>query len=219
MNTCAITDCERPVNSLGLCAVHYRRKLRGSPNWDRPAAARTAPRCIVEGCDAHVLAKAMCSAHYARQQKYGDPTKVMKKRSATGICAFSGCEKPHDSLGFCSTHAARVRKSGDVNVTGKGGPKRRPGHRSLTKSGYVALYLPDHVLATKSGLMLEHRSVLFDKIGLGPHRCHHCSAAIGWRWPLPHRLETDHLDWDKTNNTPGNLVPSCIHCNSQRRKS
>lgn len=37
MKTCYLAHCSARSRSLGLCANHYRRKLRGSPGWDQPS--------------------------------------------------------------------------------------------------------------------------------------------------------------------------------------
>lgn len=72
----------------------------------------------------------------------------------------------------------------------------------------------------------KHRLILFDKIGPGEHACHHCGKLVSWDVSI-HRdrahsddhtraLVSDHLDFDKLNNDPDNLVPSCNLCNSTR---
>ena len=64
-----------------------------------------------------------------------------------------------------------------------------------------------------------HRLVLYNKIGPGPHPCHWCHKPVNW---LPGKstgsgaLVADHLDQNKTNNAPDNLVPSCHGCNAYR---
>lgn len=39
------------------------------------------------------------------------------------------------------------------------------GYRRRTTKGYIALYRPDHPMATKDGLVMEHRLVMEEKIG------------------------------------------------------
>lgn len=86
-------------------------------------------------------------------------------------------------------------------------------------SGYkVVCGLTGHPLADTQGKMFEHQYVLYEKIGAGPHSCYHCGDEVVWRseaWS--NRLSADHLDWNKTNNAPENLVPSCLPCNSRRQ--
>lgn len=85
---------------------------------------------------------------------------------------------------------------------------------SKTSNGYVICARhADHVIAPPSGVMYEHRMVLFDSIGEGPHRCHWCSTPINWGAGL----EVDHLDHVRDNNTPSNLVATCHGCNVKRR--
>jgi len=94
-------------------------------------------------------------------------------------------------------------------------PARSAGH------GYIAIYRPEHPLAKRTGWQYEHRIVLYDKIGPGCHSCHWCDLLLSWRINYTHKsnrgLGVDHLDRDRTNNHPDNLVPSCRHCNNARR--
>lgn len=78
------------------------------------------------------------------------------------------------------------------------------GHRYLTQQ-------QGHPLASKKGQLAEHRKVLYDKIGVGPHPCHWCGKLLVWGGILG--LNVDHLDGDKLNNDSENLVPSCCGCN------
>lgn len=82
--------------------------------------------------------------------------------------------------------------------------------------GYRALSgQHDHPLADSDGCVTEHRKVLYDKIGSGPHLCYWgCGAVLSWG--TIHGICVDHLDGDTMNNDPGNLVPSCFLCNIMR---
>lgn len=85
-------------------------------------------------------------------------------------------------------------------------------------SGYAKVYEKGHPLAiTPNGHLFEHRVVLFAKIGPGSHACHWCSTEVHWA-PIAdeRRLVVDHVDGDKGNNDPANLVPSCQGCNVRR---
>jgi hypothetical protein len=89
--------------------------------------------------------------------------------------------------------------------------------------GYRACVARDHPLAPPSGVMQVCRIVLYDKIGPGSHPCHWCGQPVQWRvikkgGRLPDELMVDHLDWDKQNDDPANLVPSCNHCNHTRTR-
>lgn len=85
---------------------------------------------------------------------------------------------------------------------------------------YVTLMIKGHPLATERGRVCEHRVVLYEKLGPGSHPCHWCGATLTWMGMIPTRTKgylcTDHLDSDKHNNSPGNLVPSCLPCNTRR---
>lgn len=76
-------------------------------------------------------------------------------------------------------------------------------------------------------IIYQHREVLFDAIGYGPHHCHHCGMDINWnignnRTARSHPgwggiLVVDHLDHDRSNNALSNLAPSCQPCNLRYR--
>ena len=86
--------------------------------------------------------------------------------------------------------------------------------------GYVLLRMPDHPLASDSGILAEHRAVLYEKLGPGTHPCHWCGTSVVWARRKSEakgqRLFADHIDGDRQNNAPGNLVPSCCACNTTR---
>lgn len=87
--------------------------------------------------------------------------------------------------------------------------------KSLTNSGYIQIVHPKHPLASPTGVVLEHRAVLYDYIGPGAHNCYHCGTLVIWGGM---KLVVDHLDFNKTNNRIENLVPSCCSCNTKRSK-
>lgn len=84
--------------------------------------------------------------------------------------------------------------------------------------GYRMLTGQIHPLA-RGGEVMEHRKVLYDNIGPGPHECHWndrfgCGKTeLSW-WGQG--LVVDHLDENKLNNNLENLVPSCNMCNLHR---
>lgn len=79
---------------------------------------------------------------------------------------------------------------------------------------YRNVHRPEHLLAPPSGFLSEHRVVLFDSIGHGPHLCNWCGTVVHWGTTLL----TDHVDEDKLNNDPANLVPACRSCNQWRNR-
>lgn len=72
----------------------------------------------------------------------------------------------------------------------------------------------EHPLATR-GQVAEHRFVLYNEIGPGPHLCHWgCGKLL--EWGGREGIQADHVDGDTMNNHPENLVPSCSSCNCLR---
>lgn len=91
----------------------------------------------------------------------------------------------------------------------------------IVVNGYRRLWDPGHPLAMKGGYIQEHRSVLYAKIGPGAHSCNWCDEAVSWAPPGIRQdydgvLVVDHVDGERSNNDPANLVPSCTACNIKR---
>lgn len=79
----------------------------------------------------------------------------------------------------------------------------------------------NHPLAPPSGRLPEHRVILYEKIGPGPHPCHWCKKTLVWEKATRTEdgtITTDHLDENTRNNDPANLVPSCHTCNVERAR-
>jgi hypothetical protein len=79
---------------------------------------------------------------------------------------------------------------------------------------YIYLYRPGHPIADKTGKVQQHRMVVYDDIGPGPHPCHWCGVLVDWGGKAG--INVDHLDGDPSNNGRENLVPSCQSCNKSR---
>ncbi|MGI8721199.1 MAG: hypothetical protein ACR2JG_03120 [Geodermatophilaceae bacterium] len=91
---------------------------------------------------------------------------------------------------------------------------QRPRVACLDANGYLVRRLAGpHPLADNQGRVYEHRLVLYAVLGPGTFPCHWCRKPVDWD---ERTLHVDHLDDDKTNNNPANLVPSCLVCNVRR---
>lgn len=117
---------------------------------------------------------------------------------------------------MCVMHYTRQLRHGDpANV------HTYPGV-TMHSEGYRLVRRNAHSLADSRGYVPEHRLVLWEQLSGKDTTCHWCGMAISWakRWPK-HRdaLVVDHLDDDKLNNDPVNLVASCNPCNSTRAEN
>jgi hypothetical protein len=79
---------------------------------------------------------------------------------------------------------------------------------------------PSHPIAPPSGVLAVARIVLYEKLGPGEHPCHWCGKTLRWiagGGPgTPGSLLADHLDWNRHNDDPANLVAACQPCNGHR---
>ena len=76
-----------------------------------------------------------------------------------------------------------------------------------------------HPLAPASGRIAYARLALYEKIGPGPHPCHWCESEITWMpgvGPKHGAIIADHINFDRTDDSPDNLVASCLNCNAHR---
>lgn len=97
---------------------------------------------------------------------------------------------------------------------GTSAPRRLRG--TISPGGYRQLYIPNHPLVPTVGMVMEHRAVLWSVLGPGTHPCHWCGRDLDWFATGSAKLIVDHLDTNRLNNHPTNLVPSCKSCNSSR---
>jgi hypothetical protein len=133
------------------------------------------------------------------------------------VCAVVDCGRPRHSHGLCRMHVRRLKRNGDLERR-----RAEQGTGELRKDGYRAITAHGHPLADSRGRVLEHRRVLFDEIGIGPHACFHCGAPVNWGrsiWSDSGCLVVDHLDRDRSNNDPANLVAACNPCNCNSSKT
>lgn len=137
------------------------------------------------------------------------------KRPDREPCGIDGCGMRLYCKGYCVMHYSRLRAYGEAGAAER--LRAMPGSGSINEYGYRVLNNPAHPLARAQGKVLEHRAVLYDSIGPGAHPCHWCGARLGWDLVNGRGgLNVDHLDDDKLNNDPANLVPACLDCNTKR---
>jgi hypothetical protein len=119
--------------------MHYKRKRRGLPDWDKLIAPRMkrGGNCAVDGCDRPVYAKGHCSMHHQRVATLGhaDPGPAGLLRAASG-------EGSDDGRGY------RV-----ITINGK----RHMEHRYVMEQHLGRPLLPGENIHHRNGMRSDNR--------------------------------------------------------------
>lgn len=178
---------------------------------------RLPTRCEAPGCTKKPRSRcgtvAVCGMHAQRLAKHGQFDLPKREVPEWQRCSLEGCDKPaRTRLGaLCEMHYCRRYKTGTFD-----GPDYK--RRYTMGNGYIRLAGVDCEIANKDGAVMEHRKVLFESVGWGPHPCHWCGRDVDWTAGRMTKdtLVVDHLNGVKDDNRLSNLVASCQRCNSSR---
>ena len=177
-----------------------------TPATRRVNRGRGQTTCSIHGCGKPSRYRGRCGRHY-REWLAMRPL----------LCGVDGCDRPRYARGFCVMHYTRLRATGQLGAPTPKIAAAGTGH--VTGFGYRTIRRPDHPLGAGRAQhrVEEHRIVLYDAIGPGRHDCHWCGRSLDWfGTPGDSLLVVDHLDENRLNNQPRNLVPSCLSCNTGR---
>jgi hypothetical protein len=129
-------------------------------------------------------------------------------------CVITGCDKPTRSSGadWCKMHYHRWYRHGSTDKVA-----HRAGITASLGRRYRTVPAKGHPMAMANGRAYEHRFVLYNELGPGPHACHWCGTEVDWLSKGdPRNLLPDHVNSDGADNRIDNLVPSCMSCNTAR---
>lgn len=154
----------------------------------------------------------MCQMHHWRLKVHGDAFYAERAWHVAKSCAVAGCTGTYKAKGLCEGHYQRLRKYGRLE----------PLPRALAPKRYRLKVMRGHPLAHRgTGRVYVHRAVLYEAIGAVRVPCFWCGRPLRWTTEKPVPADgiiPDHLDGDRHNNSPENLVPACSGCNCRRTR-
>ena len=129
-------------------------------------------------------------------------------------CKIDDCCKDamYLGIGVCQMHYFRMMRTGSYDLK-KRVYEMKPRKKVVQSAGYILIYDPDHKLAQKNGYVYEHRKVMYEIYGENTKDCELCGKKTSWDLYTTH---IDHINHDKSDNSPDNLRFLCNACNSQR---
>lgn len=138
--------------------------------------------CSVHGCGDRPRSKGLCNKHYIKLRKFGSPDagETYHPRMHGATCSVDGCTAPARSKGLCNKHYKHRRAHGSPT---SGSFRAENGAGTVISTGYRAIRMNDRYV-------LEHVAV--------------AEKAIGKRLPAGARVH--HVDGNRLNNEPSNLV-------------
>jgi hypothetical protein len=176
--TCKIDGCEKPAKGgKGYCKGHYHKLVRyGNPL--QGVYNMEKRRCPIDGCGRWVEYFGYCSLHGRRLKRNGSPIALIKEPQIGRICEAVECDEPAFCKGYCQTHYKTHFKYGrDFMIIGQRGAG------TITKDGYREIYVNGEKI-------FEHIYIVEQILGR----------------KLPPGAVVHHVDEDRLNNTPTNLV-------------
>lgn len=177
---------------------------------------RTCKCCgeLIEGRLARaVYCSYRCKKKARRDRKRLSPLPIKQ-------CSVHDCTSSTDGFHrFCPKHWSRMRRTGTTELVQKdkvhGGVALRA-YSQFIKGGYAYEYgFHWHPTANPKGIVIQHRRVYYESVDGELYPCYWCGKDLG-SWS---NTNVDHIDEDKLNNDPANLVASCKACNTQRSQA
>lgn len=145
----------------------------------------------------------------AKRASWFSKEQTEKAKLKAGVCKINGCNgsATRDKFTVCEAHYCMFRRNGNYE-----GQYRSP---TSKQGNYIRVNgkpAKKHPMSTKtSGMLYEHRMVAYDARNGICEPCFWCGKELEWE-----NCVIDHLNEDKHDNRPENLLIACTHCNRAR---
>ena len=144
--------------------------------------------CSIPECNLFVQSLGFCNRHYLRYKRYGNPLAFAPKKKRKTYIRIKPLNKYHKNCLSCGKSFETYRqKAKYCNHKCYGLHIKKP---FILKSGYKKILLPTHPRADRKGYVFEHILILESNLNRSLYKDE----------------VTHHLDNNKLNNNPINLI-------------
>lgn len=161
-----------------------------------------------DGSGKHKRSTCSDECHKKRQAQWSRED-IKRRKEKNNICIIKGCRKTavRTRNTLCEAHYYQNRRTGSFNK--KIYPKTAD-HGSYVR--ILGSHVQNHPMRSKkSNMLYEHRMVAYDSRNGICDDCFWCGKELTWE-----SCVIDHLNEDKHDNRPDNLLVSCPRCNRGR---
>ena len=133
IDTCTVSECDKPHKARGLCGMHYAREIYGS----QPTTKNKGIQCSFPQCDREANSRGLCGTHY-EAQRLGRPLRRLdqlshrrsnRKQPQALVCSLCGVEfvRAYErARNFCSKQCQRKAENASRSQRQKlRGPRKR----------------------------------------------------------------------------------------------
>ncbi len=164
--------------------------------------------CSVDGCERSADVRRLCKRHYKRAMRRGE----LAPLTPSPTCSADGCQRMIESQGLCVMHLWRVRQNGTTDLVIHNRDDRViAGEMWEPAPSYPGVEASDCGRIRVAGIVRtafvdggRYERISVPGINGGTHV--HVLVSDAFLGPRPDGLDVRHLDGNRRNNHPENLV-------------